>query len=846
MKPSWTNFLTIALCLLLATMGRADNTKYDLSHYDEYNGLAQRWATQIVQGDDGYVWIATWNGLDRFDGYGFVNFKSSTVAGASLPSDRISYMWKMVNGNLVCLVEDRLIIFDTHTYQFSSPLATLERRMGKTYTVETVSPEADGTVWVKCWDGTVLSFSASDPQATATERKRSQFRGKSIYGTKHFVSLPGHEMREAEYCMTDRGGNLWYRSNYGIYKATPYIDQFSLFTLPAQTQVRGLFRDQKGRVWIAGREKKFVMLVDGNGSLIGYLRTDGGLQRPYTEFGHAIYSFCEQADGTVWLGSKPDGLFRLNPIGGGNFAVSNYKYQPVDGSENSNSIYRLAIDRRGRMWVATFSAGLLCFDRATGRFVRPPHFPAGISRTRDVLITPDNRLIVATMRGLVVADISKADTKDIKFNVHRHEPDRPKSLSNEATMSIYRAGSGNVYVCTESGGINKIASADLLAPSLDFDHIDQRHGFPSDIVLCMFNDGHSTWAVCNHLLVRMVGQGKYETYDANFFHHRFRYSDARPVELGHGKWLFGLIDEAATFDLAHIRKSQFKPRVVVTGYSVEKGQTVWMPQGNDTITLTPSQRNVSLSFAAIDYAAPDRIEYAYKLGNGQWSYIGHSHTASLVDLNPGTYKLQVKATNHDGVWTGQILTATIIVRPKLWETTLAKVIYVLLAALLILGATLLIRYIRNIRIRNRNLEAYLRLADSSMAEKPHTAEEAEADTHVLDTARVLASDDAFMRRVLAFVEANVGNPEAGVNDMAEAAATSRANLNRKMKAILGVSPKEFLQEVRMQKACRMLDDKHAQVNDVAYACGFADPRYFSRVFKAKTGLTPTEYKNKAE
>lgn len=280
MKPSWTNFLTIALCLLLATMGRADNTKYDLSHYDEYNGLAQRWATQIVQGDDGYVWIATWNGLDRFDGYGFVNFKSSTVAGASLPSDRISYMWKMVNGNLVCLVEDRLIIFDTHTYQFSSPLATLERRMGKTYTVETVSPEADGTVWVKCWDGTVLSFSASDPQATATERKRSQFRGKSIYGTKHFVSLPGHEMREAEYCMTDRGGNLWYRSNYGIYKATPYIDQFSLFTLPAQTQVRGLFRDQKGRVWIAGREKKFVMLVDGNGSLIGYLRTDGGLQRP--------------------------------------------------------------------------------------------------------------------------------------------------------------------------------------------------------------------------------------------------------------------------------------------------------------------------------------------------------------------------------------------------------------------------------------------------------------------------------------------------------------------------------------------------------------------------------------
>lgn len=841
MKPSRIIFLSALLCVLLAAEGHAATVKYDLSHYDEYTGMSQRWATQILEGDDGYIWIATWNGLDRFDGYGFVNFKSTTVAGASLPSDRISYMWKMSNGNLVCLIDDRLVVFNTRTYQFSSPLSTIERRTGKTYLVETVLPEADGTVWVKCWDGQVLSFSDSDPQGTVAVRKKGMFHGPSVYGPKHFVSLPGQDMREAEYCLTDRGGNLWFRSNYGIYKATPYTDQFSPFALPAQTQVRGLFRDSKGRVWVSGRENKFLMLVDGTGSLIGYMRPDGRLQRSYIEFGHAVYSFCEQTDGTMWLGCKPDGLYKLTP-GQGGYNVANYKYEPAS-SDNSNSIYRIVIDRRGRMWVATFSAGLFCFDRATGRFIHPPHYPAELTRTRDILITPDNRLLVATMRGLVVADISKANLADIKFIVHKHEPDRPSSLSNEATMSIYRSANGVVFVCTESGGINKITSPNLLSPSLDFEHIDTRHGFPCDIVLCMFNDGRSTWAVCNHLLVRMVGPGKYETYDANFFHHRFRYSDARPVPLSHGQWLFGLIDGAATFDLAQIRQSQFKPRVVVTGYSVEEGQVVWMPQGADTITLTPDQRNVNLSFAALDYAAPNLIEYAYKLGDGAWNYIGHNHTASLVDMDPGTYKLQVKATNHDGVWTGQVCAVTIIVEPKLWETTMAKVLYVLLAVLLALGATLLIRYIRNMRIRNRNLEAYLRLAESTIDTKPDAAT-ADDDTHLLETARVMASDDAFMRRVLAFVEANVGNAEAGVNDMADAAATSRANLNRKMKAILGVSPKEFLQEVRMQKACRMLEDKHAQVNDVAFACGFADPRYFSRVFKAKTGLTPTEYRNK--
>lgn len=847
MKSGRKNFLSTILAVLITVCGTASTTKYDVVHYDEYNGLAQRWATQIVQGNDGYIWISTWNGLDRFDGYGFVNFKPTYDTGASLPSDRFYYMWKMVNGNLLCMIEDRLVIFDTHTYQFCNPLSELEQRLNKTFSVITVSLQSNGTVLVGCSDGELIAFSTTNPQATAALRKRGSYRGESPFGAKHFVTLSGHDMREAEYCMTDRGGNMWFRSNYGIYKATPYVDQYSMFNLPQQTQVRGLFRDSKGRVWIAGRERKFVMLTDDQGRTLGYLRPDGNLQQNYVEFGHPVYSFCEWRDGTIWLGTKPDGLFRLRPQAGG-YTVSNYKYQHVNGSENSNSVYSIAIDRYGRMWLATFSAGLLCFDPKTGRFIRPPHYPSRtVPRTRDIVITPEGYLLLATMRGLVVADINKKNLSDIKFTTHKHDPNRPTSLSNEATMSIFRSLDGTVYVCTESGGINKIKSKNLLSPTLDFERIDTRHGFPSDIVLCMFNNGKDLWAVCNHMLVRIVRPGQYETFSADFFHQRFRYSDARPVALSGGRWLFGLIDGAAIFDLSHIRKSSFKAPVVITGYSIDNGKMAWMPQDRDTITLSSSQRNITVSFAALDYAAPDRIEYAYKMGYGAWNYTHNSHTASFVDLKPGTYKLQIKATNHDGVWSDKVCNLTIIVTPKIWETTLAKVLYIILLVLFLLGVTLLIRYIRNISIRNRNLEAYLRLADTSMAKENETPEaKQEEDMHVLETARVMASDDAFMRRVLAFVEDNVANPEAGVNDMADAAATSRANLNRKMKAILGVSPKEFLQEVRMQKACRMLDDKHAQVNDVAYACGFADPRYFSRVFKAKTGLTPTEYRNRRE
>lgn len=109
-------------------VAKESNVHYIVQHYDEYNGLAQRWATQIVQGDDGYIWISTWNGLDRFDGYEFVNFKSTNREGHGLPSDRISDMWKLKSGDLLCHVDYCLFVFDTHRYKFVNVLERLERK----------------------------------------------------------------------------------------------------------------------------------------------------------------------------------------------------------------------------------------------------------------------------------------------------------------------------------------------------------------------------------------------------------------------------------------------------------------------------------------------------------------------------------------------------------------------------------------------------------------------------------------------------------------------------------------------------------------------------------------------
>jgi AraC-like DNA-binding protein len=99
-----------------------------------------------------------------------------------------------------------------------------------------------------------------------------------------------------------------------------------------------------------------------------------------------------------------------------------------------------------------------------------------------------------------------------------------------------------------------------------------------------------------------------------------------------------------------------------------------------------------------------------------------------------------------------------------------------------------------------------------------------------------------LQRVMRFVEENISNSEAGVGDMAAAAAVSRSGLQRKLKEAMGITPQDLLREARIKRACQLLCQADMNVSEVAYACGFSDPKYFSRSFKQRVGVSPTEYK----
>jgi AraC-like DNA-binding protein len=73
---------------------------------------------------------------------------------------------------------------------------------------------------------------------------------------------------------------------------------------------------------------------------------------------------------------------------------------------------------------------------------------------------------------------------------------------------------------------------------------------------------------------------------------------------------------------------------------------------------------------------------------------------------------------------------------------------------------------------------------------------------------------------------------------------SKSTLHRKVKAMTGLTPLEFIRNIKLKYACEMLSRRDRNIAEIAYATGFSSPKYFTKCFKEEFGLTPREYQEK--
>lgn len=318
----------IAGCVLSICI---EASEYRLRFFDDRNGLSHWLTSHVVQDSTGMVWIATWNGLNRFDGTRFVAFKTRPGDLVSTPSDKFRHIKLTKDNNLYCLVEDSIFLFNTRAC---------------------------------CFD----TLSAAQ-RAEVQERLRANHDPNHRRNDLTFQTAD-RELRNIRYKYVDQAQNIWLIDEHGLYIATPVVPRGKRV---GHEEIRYLGKLSNGELWAAERYTNHVTVYD---TALRVLRKE--------DFGAPVYCIRETADGHVWLGAKPGALIELDgkqrrtypdvrnvydllpdeqgriwvaTYGFGLWQGKNSVFEPVSGTERLY-IRRLLKSADGTLFAAT-TAGLL-------------------------------------------------------------------------------------------------------------------------------------------------------------------------------------------------------------------------------------------------------------------------------------------------------------------------------------------------------------------------------------------------------------------------------------------------------------------------------------------------------
>lgn len=783
--------LTFILIAMLSGVALRAASEVRIMNFDEGDGFAESRVSCIIQDHLGLIWFSTWDGLYRYDGYRLRNFKARPGDNCPLDVNRIDYIRELADGNILCRVRSKYFVFDRRSRKF----------------VPYEGPR-----------------SAHDVRYMPDDSTR-----------RMVAAMPRYAGISARILYKDRQGGIWVHSMLGLdrisFVAKPISNQKA--TTAPQEEVRGLMEDRQGRLWVADKNG-YVRIVGHGGVTLGYIDAAGRLSREPVRFGHSVYCICEDSRGAVWMGAKGSGLFRLTPAGGG-YTVSRYVADnPLDGDLNHNDIYSIVEDSYGRMWIGTYGGGLnVATVGSSGRVTfansgngLPPVHDGDVEIHR-LAITRDGVLLVGTNTGLYTARVER-NTAAMDFHANRRDPADASSLSNNRVTDIVQTRAGEIFVATYGGGICRIESKDLLTDTITFRPYTTDSGLASDVVMSITEDKEGRlWLVSGASLSCFApATGVTTNFKRSMFSGGFVFSEARPICMGDGRLVIGTTQGILEFVPAELKKSNYVPPIVTNcGNRVELG---------------PNDKGLSIEMAALDYNKNEQIEYAYKLDgvDDAWNYTTDSHIR-YANIPAGNYLLHIKSTNGDGIWTDNERTIEVHRTPAFNERPMAWMLYGGLLLVALYAVFKVVAYIRRLQRELSDIKMTTGEKVQYALLKHGERREASPQAPSADVER--ERDDAWADKVWSYMDKNMANTELTVDSFAQDMGMSRSVFYLNMKRVFGVTPNNFMQDARIAHAKELLKAHSGNISEVAYKCGFSDPKYFSRCFKKATGVTPSEY-----
>ena len=537
LKPAIVLLLFLAIFLFngiaRALDGRLAVNQYQHRSWQLEEGLPQASVQAIAQTKDGYIWLATQEGLARFDGVSFTIFDNRNTP--ELKANNIQTLYVARAGTLWIGSEGGgLTRLDGSRFTSYTTADGLADNI-----VESIFEDDAGHLWVgtlrglsRLEDGQFTTYTMADGLpvnsvlALCQDREGdlwigteggglAKWDGERFTTFKSRQGLAGDLIRSV--CL-DRYGNIWVGTSQGLSRFKD--GRFATFRDGdglSDENVTTVFEDKEGTLWV-GTEAGGLNRYDG--STFSAFTKKEGLES------NSIASIYQDVEGTLWVGTYSGGLSRLKI---GKFVT--LTQQEGLPNDNAMAIYE---DSKGAVWMGT-SGGLSKYDG--GRFTTYTT-KDGLSNNTILSVCEDrqNDLWIGTANGLnrfregrfavygekqglcdstvlalcedaggglwigTAAGLSRF--KDGQFKTYT----TADGLANDSVWALLKDGEGALWIGTDGGGLSRFKDGRFVV------NYTTREGLANDIVMAMYEDGlGSLWVGTSHGLSRLR-EGRFTNY----------------------------------------------------------------------------------------------------------------------------------------------------------------------------------------------------------------------------------------------------------------------------------------------------------------------------------------------
>ena len=483
-----TNYLITKLKTLLVVLAlsfpngmRAQRMQASLSHYSTENGLPSNAISAITCDDYGYVWISTWNGMVRYDGYDFYTYKTGIASGIKGMHNRITTATIDQRQNVwMKMYDGRFFVIDRKTDRFVDPFKEVNghEQFGADY-FTTTFVAANGDVYIPFNDGVFYKVRIDNkgfhPQQITTNGLTVKclvggYRDDVWAGTDqglrridlsyNTLERKGIMLDEQITQLATNGYNIFFGTKSGKIVNYAYGQEPKVLT-DIGREVTGLFVDSHGLIWFSDLDDGAYKLDPTTGNIKHYTQ-----RIPQPEFTSRGAEFRE-AMGVVWV--------RMNHGGYGYYnretdVVEYFHNDPSNPWNLSNTIGANMEMNDGVLWLSTIRRGLekleLLKNTITRTLLIPDSDQPMDNEVRGMLYDPKRKVcLIANKRGKIF--VYNKDMQVVDVITHDSQGN---AISRPYGISMDRQG--NYWVCDKDKGLFKITSTGSGYQTINLCHND--------------------------------------------------------------------------------------------------------------------------------------------------------------------------------------------------------------------------------------------------------------------------------------------------------------------------------------------------------------------------------------